>query len=459
VTTTLAITNPATGAVLDEVRCTTPDELAGALASARVAQAAWAGVPVADRVAVLERFAARIEARADALAATLCAEVGKPIIQARNEVSATVGRVQSLCEVAAGALADDVVADGDGMAEVVVREPLGVVANISAWNYPWFVGTNVYVPALLAGNAVLYKPSEYATLTGLAMGRLLVEAGLPPGLFRVVVGGGEVGAALLDLDVDQVSFTGSYATGRRIAEALAARLVPVQLELGGKDPAYVADDVDVETAAASLADGAFYNNGQSCCSVERIYVHRDVAERFIEAFVRTVDSFTMGDPSDERTYLGPLTRPQQAAVLEAQVGGAVAAGATVLCGGGTVDRGAGTWFAPTVLVGVSDDMAVMRDESFGPVIGIATVDDDDEAVRRMNDTEFGLTAGVYCNDEGRARRLLERLDAGSAYWNCCDRVSPRLPWSGRGHSGLGFTLSAAGITAFTQPKAYHLRRP
>jgi acyl-CoA reductase-like NAD-dependent aldehyde dehydrogenase len=232
----------------------------------------------------------------------------------------------------------------------------------------------------------------------------------------------------------------------------------VQLELGGKDPAYVADDVDVETAAASLADGAFYNNGQSCCSVERIYVHRDVAERFIEAFVRTVDSFTMGDPSDERTYLGPLTRPQQAAVLEAQVGGAVAAGATVLCGGGTVDRGAGTWFAPTVL-GVSDDMAVMRDESFGPVIGIATVDDDDEAVRRMNDTEFGLTAGVYCNDEGRARRLLERLDAGSAYWNCCDRVSPRLPWSGRGHSGLGFTLSAAGITAFTQPKAYHLRRP
>lgn len=458
-TTTLTITNPATGAVLDEVRCTTPDELAGALASARVAQAAWAGVPVADRVAVLERFAARIEARADALAATLCAEVGKPITQARNEVSATVGRVRYLCEVAAGALADDVVADGDGLAEVVVREPLGVVANISAWNYPWFVGTNVYVPALLAGNAVLYKPSEYATLTGLAMGRLLVEAGLPPGLFRVVVGGGEVGAALLDLDVDQVSFTGSYATGRRIAETMAPRLIPVQLELGGKDPAYVTDDVDVETAATSLADGAFYNNGQSCCSVERIYVHRDVAERFIDAFVRAVDSFTMGDPADERTYLGPLTRPQQAAVLEAQVGGAVAAGATVLRGGGTVDRGAGTWFAPTVLVGVSNDLAVMRDESFGPLIGIATVDGDDEAVACMNDTEFGLTAGVYCTDEDRARRLLARLDAGSAYWNCCDRVSPRLPWSGRGHSGIGFTLSAAGVAAFTQPKAYHLRRP
>ncbi len=458
-TTTLTVINPATGAVLDEVRCTTPDELEVALATARAAQSAWGAVPVAGRVAALERFADRIEGAVDALAATLCAEVGKPISQARNEVSATVGRVRYLCSVAAAALADDVVAEGEGMAEVVVREPLGVVANISAWNYPWFVGTNVYVPALLAGNAVLYKPSEYATLSGLAMGQLLEEAGLPTGLFSVVVGGGAVGAALLDLDVDQVSFTGSYATGRRIAETMATRLVPVQLELGGKDPVYVTDDVDVEMAAASLADGAFYNNGQSCCSVERIYVHRDVAERFVDAFVRTVDSFTMGDPTDDRTYLGPLTRPQQVSVLEAQVGGAVAAGATVLRGGGTVDRGAGTWFAPTVLVGVSNDMAVMRDESFGPVIGIAVVDGDDEAVERMNDTEFGLTAGVYCQQEERARRLLARLDAGSAYWNCCDRVSPRLPWSGRGHSGLGFTLSAAGVAAFTQPKAYHLRRP
>lgn len=455
----LAITNPATGATIDEVPTTTPDGLAAALASARPAQQAWGVTPLPGRVEVLERFAALVENQVDGLAAVLTAEVGKPIAQARHEVSATVGRIRYLCGAAPDALAEIVVGEADGTTEIIVREPLGVVANISAWNYPWFVGTNVFVPALLAGNAVLYKPSEYATLTGLAMGRLLDEAGLPPGLFTVVVGAGDLGAAVVDLDVDQVSFTGSLATGRRIAEALAPRLIPVQLELGGKDPVYVTDDVDVEAAAAALADGAFYNNGQSCCSVERIYVHRTVADRFVEAFVHVVDGFTMGDPTDERTYLGPLTRSAQASVLEAQVAGAVAQGAVVLRGGGLVDRGEGTWFAPTVLVGVSDDMAVMRDESFGPVIGIAAVDDDDEAVARMNDTGYGLTAGVYCTDETRARALLARLDAGSAYWNCCDRVSPRLPWSGRGDSGLGFTLSAAGITAFTQPKAYHLRRP
>jgi acyl-CoA reductase-like NAD-dependent aldehyde dehydrogenase len=291
------------------------------------------------------------------------------------------------------------------------------------------------------------------------MGALWAEAGLPDGLFHVVVGAGDLGAALCELDVDQVAFTGSYATGRRIAETMASRLVPVQLELGGKDPVYVTDDVDVDAAASGLADGAFYNNGQSCCSVERIYVHRDVADAFISRFTAEVDGFTMGDPTDERTYLGPLTRPQQAAVLAEQVADAVAGGATVVCGGGVVDRGAGTWFAPTVVVGASEDRAVMRDESFGPIVGIAVVADDDEAVRRMNDTTFGLTAGVYCRDADRARQLLDRLDAGSTYWNCCDRVSPRLPWSGRGHSGLGLTLSVEGIVAFTQPKAYHLRQP
>jgi acyl-CoA reductase-like NAD-dependent aldehyde dehydrogenase len=222
---------------------------------------------------------------------------------------------------------------------------------------------------------------------------------------------------------------------------------------------YVTDDVDVEAAAASLADGAFYNNGQSCCAVERIYVHRAVAEAFVDRFVHEVAGFAMGDPADERTYLGPLTRPAQAAVLTAQVADAVEHGAVVRCGGSVVDRGAGTWFAPTVLTGVSDDMAVMREESFGPLIGIAVVDDDDEAVTRMNDTDYGLTAGVFCRDEGRAQRLLAQVNAGSAYWNCCDRVSPRLPWSGRNHSGMGLTLSVEGITAFTRPKAYHLRRP
>jgi len=334
-----------------------------------------------------------------------------------------------------------------------------VVANISAWNYPYFVGSNVFVPALLTGNAVLYKPSELASLTGQAIAEMLWGSGVPEEVFGLVLGGGEVGAALVDLPIDGVFFTGSYATGRAIATAVAGRMIPVQFELGGKDPVYVCDDVDIATAAASLADGAFSNAGQSCCSVERIYVHRSIADAFVDEFVATVESFVIGDPTDEATYVGPLTRPAQIEVLEAQVADAVAKGATVRAGGSRVEGAAGPWFAPTVLTDVTHEMDVMRDESFGPIIGIQSVTDDDEALALMRDTEYGLTAGVYATDEPRATELLDRVDAGSVYWNCCDRVSPRLPWSGRGHSGVGSTLSRSGILAFTRPKAWHLRQP
>jgi acyl-CoA reductase-like NAD-dependent aldehyde dehydrogenase len=344
------------------------------------------------------------------------------------------------------------------MTELIAHEPLGVVANVSAWNYPWFVGSNVFVPALLTGNSVLYKPSEYATLTGLAIARLLHEAGVPEDAFIAVVGGGEVGGALVDQPVDGVFFTGSYATGRRIAERVAPRLARVQLELGGKDPAYVTDDADVGAAAASLADGAMYNAGQSCCSVERIYVHERVAEPFVEALVETVRGFRVGDPEDAETYIGPLARAAQLAILETQVSDALAKGAKLLFGGRRLER-KGAYFEPTVLSPATNAMSVMREESFGPIIGVGRVKSDEEAVSLMNDTEYGLTAGVYGADPERARHILADVHAGSVYFNCCDRVSPRLPWTGRRHSGIGSTLSKYGILAFVQPKAWHLRAP
>jgi acyl-CoA reductase-like NAD-dependent aldehyde dehydrogenase len=331
-----------------------------------------------------------------------------------------------------------------------------VIANISAWNYPWFVGSNVFVPALLAGNAVLYKPSELSTLTGLAIADALWEAGFPRDVFVPVIGAGPSGQALLGQPIDGVFFTGSYGTGKRIAEAVAGRMIKVQLELGGKDPVYVCDDVDVKAAAAALADGAFYNTGQSCCSVERIYVHRAVHDAFVDAFVAEVKSFKLGDPLDESTYIGAITRKPQLAVLRQQVADARRKGARVLTGGNAI-RGKGNWFEPTVLTGVDHTMSVMRDESFGPIIGIQAVDGDEDAIALMNDTEYGLTAGVYTQDARRARRILGRVDAGSVYWNCCDRVSPRLPWSGVKHSGIGLTLSTYGIQTFTRPKAWHLR--
>ncbi|HZI83383.1 MAG TPA: aldehyde dehydrogenase family protein, partial [Casimicrobiaceae bacterium] len=248
------------------------------------------------------------------------------------------------------------------------------------------------------------------------------------------------------------------ATGAKIGAAAGRRMIKAQLELGGKDPVYVCEDVDVKAAAASLADGAFYNTGQSCCSVERIYVDARIHDAFVTAFLAEVKGFKVGDPMNESTYIGPITRRPQLDVLRRQVADAKRKGAKLLAGGSPI-RGKGNWFEPTVLVDVDHRMAVMKDESFGPIIGIQKVSTDEEAVALMNDTEYGLTAGVYTADEKRARRILGQVHAGSAYWNCCDRVSPRLPWSGVGHSGIGLTLSTYGIQTFTRPKAWHLRRP
>lgn len=431
----------------------TPAEAYGAAASA---QPAWAARALADRLAVVNRFGRLVNERRESLARVLSSETGKPISQARAELAGVIPRVQFFVEATERVLAPETVLDADGMTEQITFEPLGVVLNISAWNYPWFVGSNVFVPALLAGNAVLYKPSELATETGRSIAATLHEAGVPADVFVCVEGDRDIGAELLTQPIDGVFFTGSYDTGHAIARTVAGRMIPVQLELGGKDPVYVTDDVDVDAAAAGLADGAFYNNGQSCCSVERIYVHEAVHDAFVEAFVQAVEGFVIGDPSDDATYIGPLTRPQQVAVLEHQVADAVAKGAVVRTGGHRLDEMSGG-FEPTVLTEVDHEMAVMRDESFGPIIGIQRVTGDAEAVEQMSDTEYGLTAGVYSTTEARARRVLEQIDAGSAYWNCCDRVSPRLPWSGRGHSGMGTTLSTLGIRAFVRPKAWHLR--
>lgn len=450
------IKNPATTEVIESVAEDSPATVMEKYRRARSAQPAWAATPLAKRLSAIAGFRDLLLARKDALALTLTREMGKPITQAKNELSAMPGRIDFFLENTEATLGEETVGSAAPMTELIEHEPLGVVTNVSAWNYPWFVGSNVFVPALLAGNTVLYKPSEYATLTGLAIAGLLHEAGVPKDAFIAVAGGGDVGGALVDQPVDGVFFTGSYATGRRIAERVAARLVRVQLELGGKDPAYVTDDADVAAAAASLADGAMYNAGQSCCSVERIYVHERVADAFVDALVETVRGFRVGDPEDSETYIGPLARAEQLAILEAQVGDAVGKGAKLLLGGRRIAR-TGNYFEPTVLSHATNTMSVMREESFGPIIGVARVRSDEEAVNLMNDTEYGLTAGVYGRDPERARHILKNVNAGSVYFNCCDRVSPRLPWTGRRNSGIGSTLSKYGILAFVQPKAWHVR--
>jgi len=455
----LSVINPASGQVIRELEEDTPGSVKEKFERLRLGQRAWNKRSFSERAGVAANFRDLLLARTEDLALTLTREMGKPLAQARGEIRATPQRIDFFLKHTDSLLREELAAsreDTGGTEERITYDPLGVVANISAWNYPYFVGINVIVPALLTGNAVLYKPSEFSSLTGLAIAGLLKEAGVPEDAFACVIGGGSIGAEILKLSVDGVFFTGSHGTGKKIAEAMAGRMVPVQLELGGKDPVYVCEDVDVQKAAAALVEGAFYNAGQSCCAVERIYVQESIYEPFLKAFTQETLSLVTGNPEAENTFIGPLTRPQQIEIIERQTREAVKGGARLLTGGGRV-KGPGNFLEPAVLADCSNDLSVMREESFGPVIGIARVKDDAEAARLMNDTEYGLTAGVYTASESRARSVLSQIDAGTVYWNCCDRVSPRLPWTGRKHSGIGATLSLAGIRAFLKPRAWHLR--
>jgi len=452
------IFNPATEEIITIIQ--EDDKAFLALKFERLQKSAkqWSAVPVQTRAEILEKFVSLLKENMEELAAILTSEMGKPLQQSRNEINGAGGKAMWLAQHATQYLSEEIMSVSDQMTEKIVHEPLGIICNISAWNYPYNVGVNIFVPALLAGNAVMYKPSEFATLTGLQIGKYLMEAGVPEDVFQVAIGEGDVGRALLDMPFDGYYFTGSYQTGQKIYEHVSKKMVPCILELGGKDPVYVADDVvDVAGAAAGIADGAFYNNGQSCCSVERIYVQSAIYDAFVEAFVAEVRSWKMGSPTEDGVYITVLSRRAQLDVLESQVADALAKGAQVLVGGKRVDR-KGNYFEPTVLVNVTNEMAVMRDESFGPIIGIMRVENDTEAVALMNDTDYGLTAGVYSAGQQRAEAILAQINAGSGYWNCCDRVSAALPWSGRGHSGFGSTLSQVGLRNFTKPKAYHLRK-
>ena len=452
------IINPATEEIITTIQEDDKAFLALKFERLQTSAKQWSAVPIQTRAEILEKFVSLLKENMEELAAILTSEMGKPLQQSRNEINGAGGKAMWLAQHATQYLSDEIMSVSDQMTEKIVHEPLGIICNISAWNYPYNVGVNIFVPALLAGNAVMYKPSEFATLTGFQIGKYLVEAGVPADVFQVAIGEGEVGRALLDMPFDGYYFTGSYQTGQKIYEHVSKKMVPCILELGGKDPVYVADDVvDVAGAAAGIADGAFYNNGQSCCSVERIYVQSAIYDAFVEAFVAEVRSWKMGLPTEDGVYITVLSRRAQLDVLESQVADAVAKGAQVLVGGKRVDR-KGNYFEPTVLVNVTNEMAVMRDESFGPIIGIMRVENDAEAVALMNDTAYGLTAGVYSAGQQRAEAILAQIDAGSGYWNCCDRVSAALPWSGRGHSGFGSTLSEVGLRAFTKPKAYHLRK-
>jgi len=450
------VINPATEEVIQSVTEDDASSIEAKYEKLRGGLDAWKNTPLSDRIALIDKFKEGIKAELSELAETLSQETGKPITQAIGELKGTCNRIKFFVNNSEQWLASEDITSEGNMTERIAYEPFGVIGNISAWNFPYAVGVNVFIPALIAGNTVLFKASEFTALSGLAIERLLHAAGIPEDAFQAVTGAREAGEAMLNLPLDGYFFTGSHATGKYIYETVATKMVPCLLELGGKDPLYVTDqNSDIKSVAEAAADGAFYNNGQSCCAVERIYVHESVYDEFVDNFKDIASKHQMGEPKDEGVTLGPLTRGSQVAFLEEQIADAKEKGAEVVLGGHPADR-KGYFFEPTVITNVDHSMSLMKDESFGPIIGIQKVASDEEAIGLMKDTTYGLTSSVFTEDESQAYKIMDAMNSGTVYWNCCDRVSPNLPWSGRKNSGIGATLSHLGIRAFVQPKAYHL---
>lgn len=452
----MKLTNPATGALIQEVTEDTKNSITEKYQMCKKAQVNWQKRSLDERLACIQRFSDLLEKNKDMLAKDLTAEVGKPYQESINEVNGAKTKIKFFLDNSKKWLTEAPVSNDTNTKEILSFDGLGVIANISAWNYPFLVGCNIFIPALITGSAVLYKPSEFATVTGMNIAKLMQEAGVPTDIFSLVIGDYKAGEVLLDLPLDGYFFTGSYKTGKHIAEKVAHKLVPVGLELGGKDPLYVTDEVaDLKQVAAAVAEGCFYNNGQSCCAVERVYVNENVYGEFMGYFLNEVKGFKAGDPTNKSFSQGAVTRPVHLDFLDAQVKDAVDKGAKVMCGGKR--QSTGSFYEPTVLIDVNHKMRVMMEETFGPVVGVMKVKNDEEALKLMNDCEYGLTAAVYSKNIDRAKKLISQVDAGTSYINCCDRVSGYLPWSGRKNSGLGSTLSYIGILAFTKPRAWHIR--
>jgi acyl-CoA reductase-like NAD-dependent aldehyde dehydrogenase len=452
--------SPVDGRVYVERPLAGAREVEAALERGAAAAALWRSVPMEERQAVLSRFVELMVGRAAALAEELTWQMGRPLSQSPGELRGFEERARHMIAIAPRALEPEVPEPKPGFTRFVRREPVGLVAVLAPWNYPYLTSVNAVVPALMAGNAVILKHSHQTPLCAERYAEAFAEAGLPEGVFQALhLDHGDTERLISDPRIGFVCFTGSVAGGRAVRRALAPRFVGMGLELGGKDPAYVRDDADLDHAVENLVDGSFFNSGQSCCGIERIYVHAGIHDRFVEAFVELTRAYRLGDPLDPSTNLGPMVRASAADFVRGQVEDAVRAGARALVDSRGFPRDApGTpYMAPQVLTGVDHSMRVMREESFGPVVGIMPVASDEEALALMNDSDYGLTASIWTRDEAAALALGGRLATGTVFMNRCDYLDPALAWTGVKDSGIGCTLSGLGYEQLTRPKSFHLR--
>jgi len=459
---TLRIDNPFTGNTACEVplaEWSGPGGVEGVLDRAREGARIVAAMSLAERKALVERATEQLEAKADEIADDITRMMGKPLSQARGEVRTMAARARALLAIADESLATIDVPASDGITRRIQKRPLGVVLDLPAWNYPLLTAVNVVMPAVLAGNAVIVKHSPRSALCGGHFANAFKRAGADPRIVQALDCTHELTEkAVADSRVDHVVFTGSVFGGKRISQAAGGRFLHIGYELGGNDGAYVAEDADVARSIENLVDGAMYNAGQSCCAIERVFVHARHYAAFIEGAEKLVRAYVLGDPLDDATTMGPIAQPLHVEELEGLVRDAVRGGAKLVVGGERCSvAGRGRFFQPTMLLNVRADSRVMREEQFGPLLVVQQVASDEEAVARINDSVYGLTASLWTSDAERAARIADDLRVGTVFMNRCDYVDPLLPWSGVGLSGRGHSLSRIGFDALTRPRALHFK--
>jgi acyl-CoA reductase-like NAD-dependent aldehyde dehydrogenase len=449
--------SPVDGSVYVERTLASGQAIEDCLDRAVAAQRSWRRVPVAERAALCRRMAEWCVSRAEELGEELSWQMGRPVSQSPGELRRGFHeRACHMADIAQKTLEEIEIEPKPGFRRFIRREPHGVVLVLAPWNYPWLTSVNAVVPALLAGNSVILKMAQQTPLVAERYAQAFEAAGLPDGVFQFLHVDHDAAARIIgDARVGYVAFTGSVGGGHAVQRAAAGRFIGAGLELGGKDPAYVRADAPLAPTVENLVEGAYFNSGQSCCAVERIYVHKDLHKDFVEAFVELTRQYRLGSPLERETTLGPLVRSDAADVVRAQIRDAIDKGAKPLL---PVNAEGGTpYLPPQVLIDVNHGMAVMTEETFGPVVGIQPVRDDEEAIRLMNDSRYGLTASVWTSDAVAALAIGERVETGTWFMNRCDYLDPALAWTGVKESGRGCTLSRLGLESFTRPKSFHLR--
>ena len=455
------VISPVDGSVYAEFELTSGADIEAALAAGTRAQLAWKRVPLAERSAICRRMAERMVDRADDIGTELSWQIGRPVTQSPFEIRRGFQeRARYMIDVAEASLADVMMEPKEGFRRFIRREPLGIVLVMAPWNYPYLASVNAVIPAIVAGNSVILKVSQQTPRVAGRYAEAFTDAGLPPGVFQFLhAGHDDLARVIADPRIRFVSFTGSVAGGEAVQKAASTQFIATNLELGGKDPAYVRADAPLDATIDNLVDGAYFNAGQSCCAVERIYVHRDIYRTFVDGFVELTRKYRLGNPLDRETTLGPMVRASAARFVRDQMAEAVQQGARALIGTAEfpADCEGTPYVAPQVLVDVDHRMRLMTEETFGPVVGVMAVKDDDEAVSLMNDSRYGLTASIWTTDVDAAIRIGDRVDTGTWFLNRCDYLDPALAWTGVKDSGRGCSLSRLGYEALTRPKSFHLR--